>query len=302
MGNDISQESESSPPELPEFLLHTKSGYRILAIQSQSPASSVGLVPIFDFIVQADDRPLLAEDGTFTSIIREFENRLLTITVYNSKCRKLRNLSFTPCKNWGGEGLLGLTIKFDSFDGSEDSVIHVLDVNPDSPAEKAGLVEDVDYIIGTPYMVFENLDELYDLVADSVGDHEDGQFEELELYIYNMETDMIRKVFLTPSQEWGGEGVLGCGVGHGFLHRIPRRMEGSPGIAAADFIAEKKEEMPDAINTVETPYGPGVLCGTRANGMQVVHLGWGLANGSIAIAQLQKENVRMMKKEPGIAK
>jgi len=26
---------------------------------------------------------------------------------------------------------------------------------------------------------------------------------------------------LTPNTEWGGEGSLGCGIGYGYLHRIP---------------------------------------------------------------------------------
>ena len=28
---------------------------------------------------------------------------------------------------------------------------------------------------------------------------------------------------LTPNSDWGGEGSLGCGIGYGYLHRIPER-------------------------------------------------------------------------------
>ncbi len=28
-------------------------------------------------------------------------------------------------------------------------------------------------------------------------------------------------MILTPNTEWGGEGSLGCGIGFGYLHRIP---------------------------------------------------------------------------------
>lgn len=31
----------------------------------------------------------------------------------------------------------------------------------------------------------------------------------------------IREVVLVPNRKWGGEGLLGCGVGFGLLHRIP---------------------------------------------------------------------------------
>lgn len=30
-------------------------------------------------------------------------------------------------------------------------------------------------------------------------------------------------MLLTPNSDWGGEGSLGCGIGYGYLHRIPER-------------------------------------------------------------------------------
>ena len=33
------------------------------------------------------------------------------------------------------------------------------------------------------------------------------------------------QVLLTPNSEWGGEGSLGCGIGYGYLHRIPAKEE-----------------------------------------------------------------------------
>ena len=29
------------------------------------------------------------------------------------------------------------------------------------------------------------------------------------------------KVSITPNSDWGGDGSLGCGIGYGYLHRIP---------------------------------------------------------------------------------
>ena len=34
---------------------------------------------------------------------------------------------------------------------------------------------------------------------------------------------LLPQVLLTPNSEWGGEGSLGCGIGYGYLHRIPER-------------------------------------------------------------------------------
>lgn len=43
----------------------------------------------------------------------------------------------------------------------------------------------------------------------------------------------MREVLLTPNSAWGGEGSLGCGIGYGYLHRIPIKEDKKP-ITAAD--------------------------------------------------------------------
>ena len=43
--------------------------------------------------------------------------------------------------------------------------------------------------------------------------------------MYNFDLDTVREVLLTPNSAWGGEGSLGCGIGYGYLHRIPIRDE-----------------------------------------------------------------------------
>lgn len=61
---------------------------------------------------------------------------------------------------WGGQGLLGISIRFCSILGTRDSVWHVLGVKPNSPAAIAGLIEDTDYILGAEAVinqVYENL-------------------------------------------------------------------------------------------------------------------------------------------------
>ena len=36
---------------------------------------------------------------------------------------------------------------------------------------------------------------------------------------------LLVQVLLTPNSDWGGEGSLGCGIGYGYLHRIPAQKE-----------------------------------------------------------------------------
>lgn len=54
--------------------------------------------------------------------------------------------------------------------------------------------------------------------------HENKQ---LKLYVYNCELDNVREVSITPNTAWGGEGSLGCGIGYGYLHRIPLKNDKS---------------------------------------------------------------------------
>lgn len=44
----------------------------------------------------------------------------------------------------------------------------------------------------------------------------------LRLFVYNADYDVTREAILVPNRYWGGDGLLGCGVGFGLLHRIPR--------------------------------------------------------------------------------
>ena len=54
---------------------------------------------------------------------------------------------------------------------------------------------------------------------------ESSENKQLKLFVYNVELDNVREVLLTPNSAWGGEGSLGCGIGYGYLHRIPIKEE-----------------------------------------------------------------------------
>lgn len=55
--------------------------------------------------------------------------------------------------------------------------------------------------------------------------HENKQ---LKIYVYNIDEDKCREVVIIPNSKWGGEGSLGAGIGFGYLHRIPIRID-TPG-------------------------------------------------------------------------
>lgn len=137
------------------------------------------------------------------------------MTIYSSKTQNVRSVLIEPSETWGGQGLLGISIRFCSFEGANENVWHILEVHPGSPADLAGLRPFTDYIIGADAVLHEN-DDLYALVESHEGRC-------LKLYVYNSVEDACREVTITPNSKWGGEGSLGCGIGYGYLHRIPVR-------------------------------------------------------------------------------
>ncbi|CAG0888249.1 unnamed protein product [Cyprideis torosa] len=194
-------------------------GYHVLRVQENSPGSHAGLEAFFDFIVAIGNTRLNEDNDTLKELLRTNVDRTIAMTVYNSKTQLVREVSIRPSETWGGQGLLGVSIRFCSFEGANEHVWHVLDVNPGSPADIAGLRPYSDYIIGADSVLHESED-LFTLISAHEG-------KPLKLYVYNTDTDSCREVSITPNGAWGGEGSLGCNIGYGYLHRIPVQEDGS---------------------------------------------------------------------------
>ncbi|XP_007908127.1 Golgi reassembly-stacking protein 2 isoform X2 [Callorhinchus milii] len=188
-------------------------GFHVLRVQENSPGYWAGLEPFFDFIISAGDARLDKDDNTLKELLIVSVEKALKMTVYNTKTQAVREITATPSNLWGGQGLLGVSIRFCSFDGANENVWHVLEVEPNSPAALAGLRPYTDYIIGAEAILRESED-LFSLIESHNG-------KPLKIYVYNTDTDNCREVIITPNSAWGGEGSLGCGIGYGYLHRIP---------------------------------------------------------------------------------
>lgn len=191
-------------------------GYHVLRVQENSPGHRAGLEAFFDFIVAIGNTRLNQDNDTLKEILKTNVERTIIMTVYNSKTQKIRDVEIVPSSTWGGQGLLGVSIRFCSFEGANENVWHVLEVQPSSPADLASLKPFSDYIIGADSVLHESED-LFTLI-----DAHEGKL--LTLYVYNVEMDACREVVITPNKQWGGEGSLGCGIGYGYLHRIPTKV------------------------------------------------------------------------------
>lgn len=190
-------------------------GYHVLRVQDGSPGQKAGLEAFFDFIVAIGNTRLDQDNDTLKELLKNSVDSKLSMTVYSSKTQSVRRTVIVPSLTWGGQGLLGISVRFCSFEGSNENVWHVLEVHPSSPAELAGLRPFTDYIIGADSVLHESED-LFTLI-------EAHESRSLKLYVYNTEDDSCREVTIIPNHNWGGEGSLGCGIGYGYLHRIPIR-------------------------------------------------------------------------------
>lgn len=195
-------------------------GYHVLRVQENSPGSRAGLEAFFDFIISINGTRLDQDNETLKQVLRNSLGKKVPMTVYSSKTQTVRSVNIEPTEEWGGQGLLGVSIRFCSFEGANESVWHVLEVHPSSPAEIAGLRSFTDYIIGADSVLHESED-LFALI-------EAHEARSLKLYVYNSADDCCREVTITPHGDWGGEGSLGCGIGYGYLHRIPIRGAPTP--------------------------------------------------------------------------
>ncbi|KAI8642382.1 GRASP55/65 PDZ-like domain-containing protein [Parasitella parasitica] len=197
-------------------------GFHVLKVKENSPAFHAGIEQFFDYIVNINGIPLNNGDSqTLLKTLQEYEGKPLPMGVYSSKEQTFREITLTPSRDWHSDdpnekSLIGCSIRFCSFERAGENVWHVLDVSPNSPAEMAGIIPHSDYIIGSPHMTLRNEDDFYDLVEQYLG-------KPLRLYLYNSEWDSCRECIIVPNHEWGGNGSLGCDVGYGLLHRIPRR-------------------------------------------------------------------------------
>ncbi|XP_004081333.1 Golgi reassembly-stacking protein 1 isoform X1 [Oryzias latipes] len=190
-------------------------GYHVHGIQEGSPALKAGLEPFFDFILSIGHTRLNKESDLLKDMLKANVEKAVKLEVYNSKTQRVRELEVTPSNMWGGHGLLGASVRFCCFEGANENVWHVLDVEPRSPAALAGLRAHSDFIVGAD-QVLQDSEDFFSLIEANEG-------KPLKLLVYNTQTDGCREAVVTPNADWGGEGSLGCGIGYGYLHRIPTR-------------------------------------------------------------------------------
>ncbi|KAK9898194.1 hypothetical protein P389DRAFT_166517 [Cystobasidium minutum MCA 4210] len=232
--------------------LRGRTGFHVLRVADNSPAAEAGIEPFFDYVVGVDGQPLSAGmagpnaspnliEEMLAKVVEEHEGHQLALQIWSSKRMELRECTVIPSRDWSASrrieangqetsevslhdhdsqpSLLGLSLRLCNPDGALEKVWHVLEILEGSPAESAGLVPFGDYILGYSGGVLHKESDFYNLVEEHVD-------KPLRLFVYNADFDVTREVVIIPNRAWSsggaGEGLLGCGVGYGVLHRIPK--------------------------------------------------------------------------------
>ena len=73
----------------------------------------------------------------------------------------------------------------------------IKDVYLESPAHHAGLQSFRDFILGTRELAFKSIDEFAKYVEVNEG-------QQIRLWVYNVDQEVVREVALTPRRDWGG--------------------------------------------------------------------------------------------------
>ncbi|XP_030884130.1 Golgi reassembly-stacking protein 1 isoform X3 [Leptonychotes weddellii] len=189
-------------------------------VQENSPAQQAGLEPYFDFIITIGHSRLNKENDTLKALLKANVEKPVKLEVFNMKTMKVREVEVVPSNMWGGQGLLGASVRFCSFRRASEHVWHVLDVEPSSPASLAGLCPYTDYVVGSDQILQESED-FFTLIESHEG-------KPLKLMVYNSESDSCREALLqAPGSFMEGQLSEPGSPSHGApdLGGFPRPME-----------------------------------------------------------------------------
>lgn len=203
-------------------------GYQIVRVIGKSPAHNAGLVPFFDFITAVDKLALDRDDPAFFfDYVRRNKDRAITCQVFNLRVRATRDVTVVPSDCWGGVGLLGCNVCWESADNALESTYHIVEVARDSPAYHADLMAHRDYIIGmqpagdgSTITTFRDGNDFHSRVEEwraRMAVAPRGTARTLLLMAFDSVDHSIKEVLLDMS----ASNSIGVDVASGYLHVVP---------------------------------------------------------------------------------
>ena len=168
----------------------------------------------------------------FLRILTDNENKLLIFTLYHIRKKIYRKIEVIPNKNWKKDStdFLGIILRFESYIYAIEKTYRVLSVFKDSVAEKAGFIQQEDYVMGITFYKYDNFSEFIEILTKCKDKY-------LEVCLFNIKTNSIKFCMIEKDN-----GKIGCEFGSGILNQLPS-IKFSTKIKEFKEIKEKKREI-----------------------------------------------------------
>lgn len=177
-------------------------GFRVILVTDGSPAQKAGLESYVDFIISANGIQL-SPDKTLNTIISKSLNCRVMLKVYSILTDNYRDVQVQPSNSWGGDGLLGATVRWENWKNCQG--LRILEVIPDSYAHQLSLKPREDYILGTESTSINEVSTFEDLLLEN---------KTFQLFVLSSKTGKVRKIPMKGGLQ------LGCTVGEGMMNSI----------------------------------------------------------------------------------
>ncbi|KMV66706.1 peripheral Golgi membrane protein [Encephalitozoon cuniculi EcunIII-L] len=176
---------------------------QILKVSEDSVSHKNGILPFIHSIVSFNGKAIESKDDALT-MNKEWESKALQLELIDMRTMETSILEI-PRKD---KTRLGISVKFHQSIACLLSM-EVLRVNPESPAEKAGMVVG-DYILGIENIYSKDEEDLLRFL-------EMNRRRVVPLLVYNSDLEYVRVVSL----QVGVDVLLGCQIGMGELYKVP---------------------------------------------------------------------------------
>ncbi len=216
-------------------------GFRIYKIFKDGPISFSEAKVIEDFIIPPRE---VTNYMSFIEFLKQNENKLTELTLYSIKKRCFHKISITPHSNWGEgrSGFIGASVRLENWSTGHKNLIKVLNVKPDSIAEKAGIKSTEDWIIAVKPIdddIFSLNVSANDPLTNFTYLMDKFKGKNVELIMYNLYTGVkYVELFLNENER------LGCDVGYGKLHEFVKESN--------DESKRNKEKLEDGAKIKDT--------------------------------------------------